>query len=155
MNRFEQGVVVTLVLAILSGVYFVGELNGRLKAIENDKDYISFKAEKNKALSELDMKTGEAISRIQQEGQKFIGSLGNQDQRIAALENRVTLTEGATRFAFTENEHKCPNGWDYFMKSVTAADPGNVNKAIVSGMARALFDFGGYPSVHSVYCIRK
>jgi len=155
MSKLELGVVVTLFLAILSGVYFVGELNGRLKAVEQDKDYTSFKNEKNKALSELDTKTGEAISRIQQEGQKFIESLASQNQRIVALENRVALTEGATRFVFVENEQKCPNGWDYFMRSVTAANPESTDKAIALGMTRAQFNFGGYPGLHSAYCIKK
>lgn len=155
MSKLELGVVVTLLLAILSGVYLVGELNGRLTAVELDKDYESFRKEKTKTLDDLTKTVSDAIKNIQNEGEKVLASLSSQDQRIADLETRTAFIEGATRFAFVENESKCPGGWDYFMKSVTAADPANADKAIASGMDRAQFNFGGYPGVHFAYCIRK
>ena len=155
MSKIELGVVVSLLLAILGGVYSVGELNGRLKAIEQDKDYQSFTKEKKAATDDLTQKREEAITRIQQEGRNILASLGSQDQRIAALETQIALIEGATRFAFVESESQCPKGWEYFMTSVTAADPANADKAIALGMGRAQFNFGGFPGVHSAYCKRK
>lgn len=154
MSKIAIGVLVTLLLAILSGVYFIGELSDRLKSVEQDKDYRSLGIAQKAAIDDLGKRREEAITRIQQESQKSLALLDIQNQRIAALEAQSSLIEGATRFAFVENSSQCPKGWEFFMKSVTAADPDHVGKAMEQGMERALFNFGGYPGVHSAYCRR-
>jgi len=41
MTRVEIGVVIALVISIVTGALFVGRLDGRLQAIEKDKDWNS------------------------------------------------------------------------------------------------------------------
>ncbi|CZF81746.1 hypothetical protein GCE9029_02803 [Grimontia celer] len=41
MSNIEFGVVITLVISIITGALFIGKLDGRLEAIEKDKDWQS------------------------------------------------------------------------------------------------------------------
>ncbi|TWX64596.1 hypothetical protein ESZ36_20085 [Colwellia demingiae] len=67
MNKVELSLIATLSLAILSGVYIIGQMDGRLAAIEKDKDYQSFKLEKENALSELKNQRISSVQQIQAE----------------------------------------------------------------------------------------
>lgn len=53
MTKIEMGLVVTIVLAIISGALFLGKIDGRLVAIENDKDYSSLKKDKQNAIIKI------------------------------------------------------------------------------------------------------
>ena len=53
MSKVELGIVVTLVLAAIGGALFIGELSGRVRALEGDKDYSSVVAAKRAAIQEI------------------------------------------------------------------------------------------------------
>ncbi|MEL6722956.1 MAG: hypothetical protein AAFP10_07010 [Pseudomonadota bacterium] len=64
MKVVQLGVVVTVILAVISGIYFIGSLDGRLTAIENDKDYQSFKIEKQKAFAAIESERDAAVNKL-------------------------------------------------------------------------------------------
>ncbi|MDM3870222.1 hypothetical protein QSV34_02505 [Porticoccus sp. W117] len=80
MNRVEISLVVTLFLAIVSGVFFIGTLHGRVVAIENDKNYESFRIAKEKALNEILEEKGLAYNLIQSEKEEALGKMSSLKQ---------------------------------------------------------------------------
>jgi hypothetical protein len=50
MNKIEMGVIVTVIIAFITGALYIGNLQGRIQALETDKNYASIKAEKDAVL---------------------------------------------------------------------------------------------------------
>ena len=51
LSRVELGVIVTVVLAIIGGVYYIGQFEGRLSSIEGDRDSINKNIQTTKELA--------------------------------------------------------------------------------------------------------
>jgi hypothetical protein len=89
MSKFETGLVITLLLALSGGIFFLGEFHGRIKAIENDKDYASFKKEKQKALREISDLRKSLVILIEKEKKEFLG-LKSLEQKECRLVDSAT-----------------------------------------------------------------
>ncbi|BFM13302.1 hypothetical protein R50072_34550 [Simiduia litorea] len=95
MNKVEIGVVVTVVLAIVAGALFIGQIDGRLKAVENDRDFASIIEQKEEILSDI-IKVKQSV----------VSEFSETSDRISALENKskeerkpgeaITLSHGAS-----------------------------------------------------------
>lgn len=148
MTKIELGVLLTLALAIISGTYFIGKLDGRLSAIEKDKDYTSFKKEKEEALAKIIQTRAEAINEIN----RTINSLDQIHKQIDVLKTSIEYQDKkieqnkihqATVVAF--NLSTCPEGWSEFKDGA-----GRVILGIGSGKGlkeRKLLESGGQESV--------
>lgn len=83
MNKVELGVIVTVLIAIISGAQYIGKLEGKLEgrihALETDKDFSSIKIEK-----------GAVIVAINEAKKKALDELKTTNQRISTLEANWT-----------------------------------------------------------------
>ena len=87
--------IVYVVLAIVAGTLFIGQLDGRIKALENDKDFSSIKEQRIEVLAVIDEAKKSAL-------EEFSAT----DKRIITLEDKwlverkpgaaITLSHGAS-----------------------------------------------------------
>lgn len=85
MNNVEIGTLLTLLLAIISGTYFIGKFDGRLSAVEADKDYSSFIKQKDEALEQLNQVHTNTMNEIEINGKKTIELVENMHKQIENL----------------------------------------------------------------------
>ncbi len=145
----DLGVLLTLLLSIISGTYLIGKIDGRLTAVEMDKDYSSFKKERGEALSEIIRIRTEAINEMKKNEKQTIDFLNAINKRIDELEE---LIEYKTR-EFEKNKvpqgtvaafalFTCPNGWLEFKDGA-----GRVILGVGSGKGlterKKIFEIGG------------
>ena len=90
MNKIEIGLLVTLILAIISGATFIGKLDGRLEALENDKDYSSISKEKKDAVASIKTTKDESIKEIDSSKDKTIIHLNKIAEEAKYLEPTVS-----------------------------------------------------------------
>ncbi len=85
MNKIELGVIVTLLIAIVTGALYIGKLEGRIQALETDKDFTSIKTEKN-----------DVLASIEEAKKSALNEFSKTDQRISSLESNWTKVRTAT-----------------------------------------------------------
>ena len=72
MNKFEIGTIITVILAIIGGAVSFGRLDGRINALERDKNYSSLKSEIENGISSIKNTTKISIDSIQSEYTKSV-----------------------------------------------------------------------------------
>ncbi|MGR5401933.1 hypothetical protein ACPV48_25170 [Vibrio harveyi] len=95
MSKIEIGVVITLIISVVSGALFLGQLDGRLSAIEDDKDYASLKEDKKDAIQLIELAKTQAMAEIEKSKgtlEEDVSSLkvnvGNLSSKIENVDNR-------------------------------------------------------------------
>jgi hypothetical protein len=86
MSKAEVVIVVLFVMAMVGGALYVGRLDGRLAAIEHDKDFASFKRDREAALALIEKATDAALSKIRQGGAGETQELSQLEQRLERVE---------------------------------------------------------------------
>ncbi|MGA7979700.1 MAG: hypothetical protein WCA32_05670 [Chromatiaceae bacterium] len=87
MSKVEILLTILLVTALIGGAVYMGRLDGRLTAMEQDKSIVSFKRDREAALALIEKATDAALGRIK-------NSDGDQSQ-LMDLERRVNALAAA------------------------------------------------------------
>jgi len=98
MSKIEIGIIVTVLLALISGATFIGKLDGRLTAIEQDKDYSSLLSQKEKIISE--------ISKVGDKAKVEIDKMVNDGNK--KLQSYMSMLSGA--IIMIDIRKSCPAG---------------------------------------------
>ena len=85
MNKVESGVIVTIVLAIISGAVYIGTLEGRVQAIELGQDFVHLETQKSLVLESIETAKNTAIA-----------ELDNTNTRITLLESSLNKERKAS-----------------------------------------------------------
>lgn len=97
MSKIEIGVIVSVVLAMISGALYIGKIDGRLSAIELDKDLKSIQEAKASAISEISEGRDESTKIIEESTQELFASLDELKTKITELNERIDDTDQELR----------------------------------------------------------
>lgn len=81
-----MGVVVTVILAIIAGVLFLGRLDGRITALENDKDFSSITEQKLGVIVEVNTAGKNSLKALKEAEKKGLDNFASFDTRLKILE---------------------------------------------------------------------
>ena len=90
MTKIELGVVVTVFLSVIAGALFLGRLDGRITALENDKDFSSITERKSGVLSEIDQARTSTLEEIANAEERGLDNFSTFDSRLTSLEQNLS-----------------------------------------------------------------
>lgn len=97
MKRFDVGVAVTLIIAIIGGALYIGRLEGRVSSLEQDKDYSSIQKSRDDAVVTISKKTDSSVKLLDEKIDKVNSILKTDEEKriahIADIARRVDEIE--------------------------------------------------------------
>lgn len=86
MSKVESAIFIFFVIAAVAGARYMGQLDGRLAAVENSKDYSSLKDERLAAIALIEQSTNASLDRMQERERKGLAKFAEFDDRLKQVE---------------------------------------------------------------------
>ena len=115
MSKIEMGVVVTVILAIIAGALFLGRLDGRITALENDKDFSSITEQKLGVIVEVNTAGKNSLKALKEAEKKGLDNFASFDTRLKILEQSSAKERKPGKF-ITLSYGKSGSNWVFLLR---------------------------------------